>query len=101
MTVGAMTVGAMTVGGMIVGGMIVGAMKQGAMQRRARRGLCALLFALSLPEVAHAHGLKPAILDLHELDSGDVFVSWKPPLGEGAAASVQPILPESCRPMTA
>jgi len=58
--------------------------------------LCALAFA----DLARAHPLAPALLDLRENAAGDVAVTWKVSAFRAPGVEVRPVLPASCRPHT-
>ena len=64
---------------------------------RYARSFGAVALALLAGGVARAHPLAPTLLELRELDSGRVAVSWKASLLGIPGAAVNPILPADCR----
>ena len=71
---------------------------------RHRRGAAAPATALAVfllaiaARSAGAHPLAPALLDLRELGSGRVAVTWKASLLSAPGAEVAPVVPARCRP---
>jgi hypothetical protein len=65
--------------------------------RCAVRVGAAVLLLLLAESAARAHPLAPALLDLRELGSGRVAVSWKASLLGVPGAAVAPVLPADCR----
>ncbi len=81
------------------------AMPRGARHTKAQAGsspppgaICVSFFAaLGMAVAAAAHPLAPALLDIEELDTGRLAVTWKTSALRAPGADVRPALPPSCQ----
>ena len=58
--------------------------------------LCAVLFSCQ----AYAHEIRPAFLELEEIQAETFQLSWKQPITEGRRLELDPVLPEACDVLT-
>ncbi len=60
------------------------------------RSMAAILVTLWLAPPAHAHPLAPRLLELSELESGVVQMTWTVPAQQQAGAALRPLPPTGC-----
>ena len=68
--------------------------------RRARVSALAVVFSLAIAHVAGAHPLAPSLLDVREVDGGQIEVTWKIPRLRALGSDPKPVLPTPCRDAT-